>query len=336
MNRREFVALIGGMLAAPRGHAQRSLPAPARTVGVLSRVAARDAERFALGPFRDALKSQGWVEGQNLTIHGAFADFQVERLPALAEELVRKRVDLIWAPTGEAAVAAARATGTIPIVFMGAPWPVETGLVDSIGRPGRNATGVALYTGIEVSTKRLEFLRAIAPAAKRLSWIIDANVEATVSGGRFDQRPALESAAKGLGYDVRFHYTQKGEDLDRVFEEIRDWPAQSLAVAASAAAFGARERIAVFALRHKLPSAFVLVQFVEAGGLLSYQNSEAMTASITSSAQYVDRILRGAKPSDLPVELPSKYELVINMATAKALGLKVPQSVLLRTDRVIE
>jgi putative ABC transport system substrate-binding protein len=336
LRRREFIALIGGIVAAPLGHAQGSLPGRAITIGVLSRVAAPDAERFALGPFREALKSQGWVDGQNLTIYGAFADFQVERLPALAEELVRKRVDLIWAPTGEAAVAAARASRTIPIVFIGVPWPVESGLVDSIARPGRNATGVALYTGIEVSTKRLEFLRSIAPAAKRLSWIIDANAEATVSGGRFDQRPALESAAKGLGYEVRFHYTKTSEDLERALAEIREWPAQSLAVAASAVAFGARERIAMFAQRHKLPSAFVTVQFVEAGGLLSYQNSDALTASITRSAHYADRILRGAKPSDLPVEMPSKYELVINAKTAKALGLTIPQSLLLRAARVIE
>ena len=149
-------------------------------------------------------QSLGWIEGQNLVIESAFADAKVERLAALAEELVRKRVDVILAYPDTAAITAARATRTIPIVFVNASWPVEQGLIESYGRPGRNVTGVATYTGIEVSAKRLEFLKAVAPTATRLSWILSAPTEQTVDGAGFDLRPGLSQAATSLGYEVRY------------------------------------------------------------------------------------------------------------------------------------
>jgi putative ABC transport system substrate-binding protein len=293
-------------------------------------------ERFGLGRLRADLKALGWVEKQNLAIEGAYADYRLERLPALAEDLIRKRVDVIWAGNGAAAIAAARATGTVPIVFLGVPWPVENGLVESFARPGRNVTGISSYTGIEVSAKRLEFLREIAPHATRLSWILDPLSEVTVAGGRFDVRPLLDPAAKGLGYDVRYHYLHKVEDIDAVLAEILDWRAQAIMVAGSTATFAARERIAAFALQHRLPSATVMAALVDAGGLLSYFSATGLTENITRSAEYVDRILRGARAAELPVQRPSTYELVLNLKTARALGLKVPRPLLLRADRTIE
>ena len=159
-------------------------------------LSAQDAERFWLPGLRAKLKTLGWIEGQNLVIESAFADSKVERLAALAEELVRKRVDVILAYPDLPAIAAARATRTIPIVFVNVSWPVEQGLIESYGRPGRNVTGVSTYTGLEVSAKRLEFLKAVAPTATRLSWILGSPTEQTVDGAGFDIRPLLSQAAE--------------------------------------------------------------------------------------------------------------------------------------------
>lgn len=339
MNRRDAMAALlalGSGATSSGVKAQSRSSAQTRTLGLLTPLSAQDAERLVLGVLRAEMKALGWIDGQNLVIEGAFADYRPARLPALAEELVRKRVDVIWAGTGPAAVAAARATKTIPIVFGAVAWPVETGLVDSFARPGRNVTGVSTYTGIEVSAKRLEFLKAIAPTATRLSWIQDPSLEVTVDGGRFDIRPLLDPVARGLGYDVRHHYVAQGEDFDTAFAEILGSRAQALSVAGSAATFVARERIAAFALRNRLPSAGLASWFADAGGLLSYGDAGASSASIARGAGYIDRILRGANPADEPVNRPSEYALVINLRTAKALGLQIPQSVrVLRTERWI-
>ena len=339
MNRRNTItALLAlGMVAGPRvARAQASPSAPSRTLGVLVPGSAQDAERPVLGAVRAKLKALGWIEGQNLVIESAFADYKAERLPALAEELIRKRVDVVWAFLPLAAIAAARATTTIPIVFVNVPWPVETGLIDSFARPGRNVTGVSSYTGIEVSTKRLEILKEVAPTATRLSWLLDPSMEPNLDGGRFDIRPRLDPAVRKLGYEVRYHYVAKSEDVDPAFAEVLAWRAQVLAVAGGPVIFAARERIAALALQDRLPSAAATSWLVDAGGLLSYSAAGETTVLIARSAEYVDRIFRGTRPADLPVDRPDKYELVINLKTAKALGLRIPQSVRLRTDRVIE
>lgn len=195
---------------------------------------------------------------------------------------------------------------------------------------------MALYAGLEVSTKRLEFLREVAPAAKRLSWILDSHMEDTVDGSRFDLRPLIEETARSIGYEVKFHFIQSAKDVDAVFAEILAWRAQVLMVGASVPIYNERSRIAEFALRHRLPSASVMEQFALAGGLLSYHAKDLMTVNTARSADYVNRIFRGARPADLPVERPSRYELVINLKTVKATSLKIPQSILLRADRVIE
>ena len=338
MNRRDAITALGFCMAAtPLGLRGQSKPsAQNRVLGILAPMSFQDAERLWLGALYAKLKALGWVEGQNLVIEHAFAAYKPELLPALAESLVRKRADAIFAISGEAAVAATRATRSIPIVFVAVPWPVETGLIESFARPGRNVTGVSSYSGIEVSTKRLEFLREIVPAATRLSWILDADMAATVDGGQFDARPLLDSAARKLRYEIRYHMVAKIEDLEPAFADILKWRAQAIAVAGSATTFASRERIAEFALRNRLPSSCASVLLVEAGGLFSYNAAGTLSVAVARGVEYADRILRGASPSDLPASRPDRYELVINLRTAKALGLEIPQSVRLRADRVIE
>ena len=340
MNRRDTIAalLALGAAAAPLGgRAQSNAAAQGRTLGVLAPISYQDAGPLWLNVLRAELSSFGWLEGRNLVLETAFADYRSERLPALAEQLVRKRVDVIWAVSGESAVAAARATSTIPIVFVAVPWPVDTGLVDSFARPGRNVTGVSSYSGIEVSTKRLEILKEIAPTATRLSWILDAR-----HGG--DRRrkgvstsdPCSTRRQGGCGYDVRYHMVGKQADLDPAFADILQWHAQAIAVAGSATTYAARERIADFALRHRLPSSCASSSNVDAGALYSYNSAGDLAANVKRSVEYVDRIFRGARPSELPVGRPDRYALVINLRTANALGLPIPPSLRLRADRVIE
>lgn len=339
MNRRNAVLTLfalGSAAGALGVRAQAGPPAQRRTLGVLSHVPTEDAKRYWLDGFHASLKALGWVEGRNLVIERAFANMKMERLPALAEELVRRRVDVIWTFLADAAIAAAQATQTIPIVFVNVAWPIEQGLVDSYARPGRNVTGVTNFGAIEISTKRLEFLKRIAPAATRLSWILGSTVEPTVDGAGFDLRPPLEQAARSLGYEVRFHVVNKSDDLDPAFADILASRAQVLSVAANPVTHSVRERIAAFALSNRLATAFASVLPVEAGGLLSYASAGGPFVMIPRSVEYVDRIFRGARPADLPVERAAAYDLVINVKTAGALGLQVPQALRLQAARVIE
>ena len=340
MNRRESLyalSALGIAGAAPRAFAQATKPGPARRIGFL--LLDPDPDPKQPGTQRagsQALRKLGWIEGENLIIERAFADYEVERLAGLADELVRKGVEVLCTNTPEATLAAARATKTVPIVFGSVTWPIEQGFIDSFARPGRNLTGNAFYTGVEVSNKRMEFLREIAPAARRLSWLWPGDYTETVSGGRFDMLAQMSAAAKGLGFETRFHDIRKLTDVETALSETADWRAQAL-MAGGTHIFAERQRIADFTLRQRLPSATPSLGLVRAGGLLYYGPS--LSEGPLMFARFfglVDRILRGAKPADLPVERPSKYDLVINMKTAKALGLQIPQSVLLRAERIIE
>jgi putative ABC transport system substrate-binding protein len=334
MNRREtLLSLLALAAATPRGARAQT---PARKLGILASDPPPAAGSVAFPPFRAKLKQLGWLEGQNLEIAGAYADRKSERLASLAEELVRQRVDVIWAVGSEPAVAAARATAVIPIVFWGVAWPVEQGLIESFAKPGRNVTGVSGYTGIEVSAKRLEFLRDIAPAARRLSWILAPDNASTVQGGTYEVKPFLEKVANKLGFEVRWHFVRKEEDLEAVFAEVLAFRAQALSIASSVVTYFARQRIAEFALRNRLPSASVFTPFAEAGILLTYSAQDSLSTLFEKSAEYVDRVLRGTRPADLPVDRPSRYELVINVKTAQALGLAIPPTLRLRADRMIE
>jgi putative ABC transport system substrate-binding protein len=339
MNRRELLArlvALGAMGAAEVAWPQSAATGSKKRLGVLALLPAAETERLALSRLRTELQRLGWTDGQNLVIEGAYADNRQDRLPALAEELLRKRPDALWVGSTAAAIAAARLTQSIPTVFFSVAWPVETGLIGSFARPGGNVTGVALYAGLEVSIKRLEFLREFAPAAKRLSWILESSLEETVDGRRWDFRPLIEAPARKLGYEVRFHYVRSSTDVDGALAEVLDWRAQALMVSGGIPIFVERGRIAEFALQHRLPSASVMEPFVAAGGLLSYNAKDLLTVNVAKSAAYLDRIFRGARPADLPVERPDRYELVVNAKTARAIGLPVPQSLRMAADRVIE
>ena len=337
MKRRDAILVplaLGATGAQLQVFAQAPTANSARKIGTLE----LGADEATPGPQRSlsvALRKLGWIEGENLTIERRYAEFKHERLAGLAEDLVRRRVDLILSGGPVATIAAARATRTIPIVFAGAVSPVESGLIDSFARPGRNLTGYVFSSGIEVSIKRLQFLREIAPEARRLSWIVADSTE-TVAGGRFDETPFMESAAKSLNFETRFYITRRVEDIDTALGEITRWGAQAVS-AGGQYVYPARQRIAEFALRHRLPSTFPFRPNVEAGGLLSYGPLEAEVMRMNFRyTEYIDRILRGASPADLPVEQPNKYELLINLKTAKALGITIPPSLLARADAVIQ
>jgi len=333
VKRREFLMCAGALIAAPLARAQQPVKLP--VLGILTPHPRETPEQLARSPFPARMKQLGWVSGQTIAIERPDAEGREERLPAMAQELVRKGVDVIWALGPEAAVAAARATRTVPIVFWGVAYPIEQGLVDSYARPGRNVTGIAFVPGPELSGKVLEYLRQIAPAASRLATILTPSTLAVVTGGYVAGAiPVMRAAAKKLGMEYREHEIVRVEDFEAVFAGILESRADALFVPGTTLTYRERARIVDFANRNRVPSAFNQREFVEAGGLFSYGIDTRET--VLQTFAYVDKILRGAKPADLPVELPSQYELVINRKTEKALGLTIPQSVLVRADRVIE
>jgi putative ABC transport system substrate-binding protein len=333
MDRRRFlctmsVSILGAPLAAGAQPAGKVY-----TLGILSPHPAPTPEEIGRGPLLVKLSELGWVEGQNLKFDRAYGEGREDRLPTLAEDLVRRRVDVIWALGPPSAVAAARATKTIPVVFWGVAYPVELGLVRGLARPGGNVTGMAHSTGLELVGKQLEFLRQVAPAATRVAMIANPDSMRTVSGGEYTPSVQL-SSARALGLEPRRYDVHRREDFDAVFAAVIAWRAQAVGLTGTPLTWRERKRIVEFANRNRLVSTFGMKDFVEVGGLMSYGPDTLET--IRQSAVYVDKILRGAKPADLPVEQPTKFELVINLKTAKALGLTIPPSVLLRADQVIE
>jgi len=303
-------------------------------LGVLSPYSAPPPERLHQNPVATKLRELGWIEGRNLIVERAFAEGHEDRLPDLAAMLAGRRVDVIWTLGPSSAVAAARATKTIPIVFWGVGFPVELGLISGLARPGGNVTGVAFSPGVEIIGKQLEFLKEISAGVKRLAWIDDPESRRTVSGGLRQGNTVLEDAAHILRFELRRYPVQKPDDLDAVFAAAVVWRAQALGAQVSPLLLRERKRIVEFANRHRLPTAFGIKDFVDVGGLLSYAPDTPTT--MAQSAVYVDRILRGSQPADLPVQQPTKFELVINLKTAKALGLAIPQSVLVRADEIIQ
>jgi putative tryptophan/tyrosine transport system substrate-binding protein len=342
MIRRKAIAtlLALGATSAPLlARAQPAKTAPPRIVGYLTLEAAPQPfptpEQWRQRSASRLLRSAGWDEGRNLRIERAYAGLQAAQLDVLAATLIRKGVEVIVANGPEATLAAARATRTIPIVAFNLVWPEEQGLIRSFARPGRNVTGVALYPGIEASLKRMEIMRELVPSATRLSWLWPADYQQTLDGRAFDMAPSFRSLAMGLGFELRFHAVRNTKDIDAAFAEMLAGHAQAL-MASGEYVVHERHRVAALALRHRLPSACPSAELVEAGGLFSYALGHSeLLALYERTFEYVDRILRGARPADLPVERPKRYELVINRQTAEALGLKVPQPVLLRAANVI-
>jgi len=324
--RRRFLRTIsGGLLAVPFA-ARAQQPGKVYRLGYLSQPTRESVER-ALRSFLRALRELGWVEGENLVIEYRWAEGNAERLPALAADLVRLKVDVIVAPATTAALAAKNATSTIPIVMIFPAEPVEAGLVASLNRPGGNVTGTTFAPGPEIFGKQLQILKEAVPHASRVAILRSLN------DPEWDvQNRAVESAAQSMRVRLR-HVVAKGpKELEGAFAIMARERTQALLVSGSSMFIVHRTQLADLALKGRLPTMFNYREMVEAGGLMGYAVN--MAEFIPRAAMYVDRILRGAKPADLPVEQPTKFELVINLSTAKALGLTIPQSLLMRAETI--
>jgi len=319
------VALTISLLAAPLGAAAQSAKAP--RVGLLGLGSASEPSAL-FEALRQGLREQGWVEGQNITFEDRTTVGHYSRLPEAAAELVRLRVDVIVTLGTTTALAARKATRTIPIVATAGSDPVEMGLAASLARPGGNVTGLT-SSGRELIGKRIELLKETVPGLSRVAllWNPESRTQP------LSLRDA-EAAARSLGLQVRPAEVRGPEDLEKVFASIAHERPEALAPMQSNMFRAHRARIVELAARYRLPATFSDRSYVEAGGLMSYGPDEK--AIFRQLATYVDRILKGAKPGDLPIEQPTKFELVINAKTAKALGLTIPPSLLLQADQVIQ
>src|SRR5215469_7562329 len=331
MNRRYLsivVAALGLLLTAPlAADAQQAGKVP--RIGFLSLTSPSDRPPL-LDAFRQGLREVGWVEGQNIVIDYRYAEDRVDRLPDLAAELVRLKVDLIVASAGtQVATAAKNATETIPIVMIFVRDPVGTGLIKSLARPGGNVTGTSGSAGLEWVAKQLELLKETVPKIRRVAILSNPD-------NAYHQLAIREVniAARSLGVQLQLLEARGPKEFDGAFAAMAKERVGALLVLSDAIFASHRTRLADLAARSRLPAAFGQRDSVEAGGLMSYGPS--FLDFYRLAATYVDKILKGTKPADLPVEQPTKFELVINMRTAKALGLTIPQSVLLRADHVIE
>jgi ABC-type uncharacterized transport system substrate-binding protein len=326
--RRAFIgALTGGLLTAPTTvHAQ-----PAEKVyriGYLSAGSGTLSSPYTTA-FRQGLRELGWIEGQNIVIEFRSAEAQLDRLPTLAAELVRLKLDVIVATPTPAALAAKSATGTIPIVGVSLADPVGLGLIPSLARPTGNVTGVSYSVGADIFGKDLELLKEVAPKVRRV---------AVLSNPDSPAQPLIinniKGAARSLGLQLQLVEARGPGDFDRAFAAMARERAGALFVVTDPVFIPHRARLTSLAAQNRLPSIFTQRADVEAGGLISYGPSFA--DMYRRAATYVDKILKGARPANLPVEQPTKFELVVNLKTAKALGLHIPPSLLQRADEVIQ
>jgi putative tryptophan/tyrosine transport system substrate-binding protein len=323
MNRRAFVTGLGAVLAAPV--AAGAQPAgKAYQVALLSNAVDPAAWRVLYKPFIDAMRDLNYVEGRNLVFKPAFADGHADRLSALATDLVKAKVDVIVASAPTEVAAAKQATLAIPIVMWLVPDPVGSGLVGSLAHPGGNVTGLtSLVPGL--TQKYVELLRDALPLAQRFA-IVGSSPTATLR--------QVEAAARSLGLTLSAAKVSGPEDFGAVLAQLKKAGVAGIIVALDGVTFLHRALFVQQALKHRLPGIYWAPEYVEAGGLMTYSaNTDELRRR---AATYVDRILKGAKPADLPVEQPTKFELIINLRTAKALGLTIPPSLLLRADQVIE
>ncbi len=326
MKRREFITLLGGAAAWPL--AARAQQPAMPVVGLLG---ATTAQGYAaqLAAFRQGLSEAGFVEGRNVAIEYRWAEDQYDRLPALAADLVRRQVAVIATIGGNAASLAAKAgTSTIPVVFHGSVDPVESGLVTSLNRPGGNVTGVVTLN-IDTGQKRLELLHELLPGATTVGLLLNpTNTVAEI------QSKDLQAAARTLGLQLRIVHASTEHDFDPAFTTLSQARAGGLVIGTDGFLVSQSAQLAALAVRHALPAIFQYRAFVTAGGLMSYGGS--VTDSYRLSGVYTGRILKGEKPADLPVQQATKVELIINLKTARTLGLTFPITLLGRADEVIE
>jgi putative tryptophan/tyrosine transport system substrate-binding protein len=329
MNRRTFLGtLAGALLAAP-------LAAEAQQAGKVWRIGSLNTSPIPVpdqnpiwDAFRYRLRELGYIEGQNLTIEYRTTGGPADRLPDLAVELIRLNVDVIVVPATQAALVAKQATRTIPIVLAAGVNPVETGLVKSLARPGGNLTGLSVSGG-EVSGKRLELLREVIPKVSRVAVLLDPTNPAHAVFWKDTER-----AAEKLHLRLQRVTARAPEEIEAAFWAMAKARAEALVVFTEPMLYAQRDRLADLAARNRLPTINMIKGHAEAGDLIAY--GPDYRDLYRRVAEIVDKILKGAKPADLPIEQPTKFELVINLKTAKALGLTIPQSLLLRADQVIE
>ncbi len=325
MRRREFITFLGGAAAAwPSG--ARAQQAALPVIGFLN---AQSSDTIAnrLRAFRQGLKDAGYVEGENVTIEYRWAEGRYEQLPAQAADLVRRQVAVIVA-NGPAAAVAKAATTTIPIVFLVSQDPVRLGLVNSLARPGGNATGINFFVG-ELMGKQLSLLRELVPGAIRVAVLINPRFAASASA-----TADVESAAHAMGLQARILNASHSREIIDAFTTIARDHHEALLVGPDPYFVQRRTQLVTLAARHAIPTSYNVRDYVEAGGLMSYGTNTV--DAYRQVGVYAGRILKGTKPADLPVVQASKFELVINLATAMMLGLDVPATVLARADEVIE
>jgi ABC-type uncharacterized transport system substrate-binding protein len=328
ISRRRFLSGLGaGVLAAP-------LAAEAQPAGNVPRIGyLAGGSRISNGPYRKAfgegLRDLGWIEGQNILVEGRWAEGKYDRLPGLAAELVSQKVDVLVIGAGTPVIRAAQqATSTIPIVMTTGLDPVGQGFISSVRRPGGNITGLVWDPDPAIAAKYLEFLRELIPGLRRVGVLIDRAEPNDV------YREAGEQAAVKLGLTLHYAEIEAPNEIEKAFALITGRGAQAVWVYGSVLLFAHHRQIAALAAKHQLPSIYLFREQVEAGGLMSYGVN--LAGLFTRAASYVDKILKGAKPADLPVEQPTKFEMVINLKTAKSLGLTVPRSLLSIADEVIQ
>jgi putative ABC transport system substrate-binding protein len=328
MKRREFITLVGGAAATWPLGARAQQPAMA-VIGFLGS-ASPDLYAKALQAFRQGLSDIGYVEGRNVAIEYRWAGGQNDRLPALAADLVRRQVSVIAVLVGTPATLAAKAaTSTIPVVFQVGTDPVAAGLVASLVRPGGNVTGVT-NLNTELGPKRLELLRELIPTANTIALLVNPTSPFVTENISRE----LQSAARTLGLQLHILNASTERDFDKVFETLLQLRADALVIAPDAMFISRSEQLGALTLRHAVPAITQFREFTVAGGLMSY--GTRITDAYHQIAVYCGRILRGANPAELPVVQPTKFELVINLKTANALGVTVPNALQLLADEVIE
>jgi len=324
MDRRAFITTIGGSMLAVAIAVEAQKPGKLWRIGFL----AASGSKLVFAAFREGLRELGYVEGQNVAFELRSAEGKVKHLPDLAAELVRLKVDIILASSNQSVEAAQKATTSIPIVMTGTTDPVASGFVSSLARPGGNITGLTLQTR-DIQKKVLQLLKETMPSLSRVIILWDP----LFVRGRL-VLTELEDAAKVLGLQLQPIEVRASGDLERAFASATRSRAGAVMSTGGRVTFDLRAQIADLAVRHRLAATAPVLEYAEAGYLMTYGAS--LMDQYKIGARFVDRILKGAKPADLPVEQPTKFSLVINLKTAKALGLTIPPSVLGRADQVIE
>jgi putative ABC transport system substrate-binding protein len=326
MKRRQFIAALGGAAVALPLTARAQQAGKQPTIGFLSGSTPAATSQWAAALVQ-RLRELGWIEGRTIAIEYRWAEGRGDRLADIAAEFVRLKVDVIVTHSTEPVLAAKRATSVIPIVFGAAADPVGNGLVASLARPGGNVTGLSVQF-TDLAGKRLELLREVVPGLRQLAIMANAGAP----GALLEMRET-QAVARTLGLEVSTVEIRRAEDIAPAFEALKG-RAEALYVCSEPLLYTNRTRINILAVGARLPTVHAFREHVEAGGLMSYGANFAEL--FRRAADYVDKILRGAKPADIPVEQPTKFDLVINLTTAKALGLTVPQGLLARADEVIE